>query len=152
MLQRYLHFCHQHWVSPGSRLAAQLWSSPLNVVCSADRGAIRGLRMRSPYRGRKCLLTYCNQNKMAAVCWRYFQMRSLKMLVFWVMFHGSLSPGKPVDNKSVPVGVMAWWRTGNKPLFEPTIARFIGTYMRHQGISNFIPHFIMDAIVYPCWD
>ena len=40
-------------------------------------------------------------------------------------------PKGPTDNKSVLVQVMAWRRTGDKPLPEPMLAQFAEAYMRH---------------------
>ena len=37
----------------------------------------------------------------------------------------------PIDNKSELVQVMAWRRTGNKPLPEPMLTQFTEAYMRH---------------------
>ena len=42
-------------------------------------------------------------------------------------------PKGPIDNKPVLVQVMAWRRSGDKPLPEPTLAQFTDTYMRHWG-------------------
>ena len=36
-----------------------------------------------------------------------------------------------IDNKSVLVRVMAWRRTGDKPLPEPLLTQFTNAYMRH---------------------
>ena len=44
-----------------------------------------------------------------------------------------LVPRSPTDNKSALVRVMAWRRTGDKPLPEPMITQFTDAYMRHQG-------------------
>ena len=38
----------------------------------------------------------------------------------------------PIDNKSVLVQVMAWRRTGDKPLPEPMLDEFTDAYMRHS--------------------
>ena len=40
-------------------------------------------------------------------------------------------PGSPIDNKSALVRVMAWRRTGDKPLPEPMMTQFTDAYMRH---------------------
>ena len=40
-------------------------------------------------------------------------------------------PMSPVDNKPALVQVMAWRRTGDKPLPEPMITQFTDAYMRH---------------------
>ena len=37
----------------------------------------------------------------------------------------------PIDNKSALIQVMAWRRTGVKPLPEPMLAQFTDVYMRH---------------------
>ena len=42
-------------------------------------------------------------------------------------------PRSPIDNKAALVQVMAWRRTGDKPLPEPMMTQFIDAYMRHQG-------------------
>ena len=40
-------------------------------------------------------------------------------------------PKGPIDNKSALVQVMAWRRTGDKPLPEPMLTQFTDAYMRH---------------------
>ena len=40
-------------------------------------------------------------------------------------------PDGPIDNKQTLVQVMAWRRTGDKPLPEPILTQFIDAYMRH---------------------
>ena len=40
-------------------------------------------------------------------------------------------PNGPIDNKSALVQVMAWRRTGDKPLPEPMLTQFTDAYMRH---------------------
>ena len=40
-------------------------------------------------------------------------------------------PKSPIDNKPAMVHVMAWCRTGNKPLPEPMMTQFTDAYMRH---------------------
>ena len=42
-----------------------------------------------------------------------------------------LVPMSPVDSKSALVRVMAWRRTGDKPLPEPMMIQFTDAYMRH---------------------
>ena len=37
----------------------------------------------------------------------------------------------PIDNKPALVQVMAWRRTGDKPLPEPMMTQFTDAYMRH---------------------
>ena len=40
-------------------------------------------------------------------------------------------PKGPIDNESALVQVMAWRRTGDKPLPEPMLTQFTDAYMRH---------------------
>ena len=40
-------------------------------------------------------------------------------------------PRSPIDNKPALVQVMAWRRTGDKPLPETILTQFIDAYMRH---------------------
>ena len=42
-------------------------------------------------------------------------------------------PKGPIDNKSASVQVMAWCRTGEKPLPEPMLTQFTDAYMGHLG-------------------
>ena len=42
-------------------------------------------------------------------------------------------PRSPADSKPALIQVMAWRRTGDKPLFEPMIIQFSGSLMRHTG-------------------
>ena len=39
----------------------------------------------------------------------------------------------PIDNTPALVRVMAWSRTGNKPLPEPMMTQFTDAYMWHLG-------------------
>ena len=38
----------------------------------------------------------------------------------------------PIDNRPALVQVMAWRRTGDKPIPEPMMTQFTYAYMRHQ--------------------
>ena len=40
-------------------------------------------------------------------------------------------PISPIDNKPALVQIMAWRRTGDKPLPEPMMTQFTDAYMRH---------------------
>ena len=42
-----------------------------------------------------------------------------------------LVTGSPIDIKPVLVQVIAWRRTGDKPLLEPMMTQFTDAYMRH---------------------
>ena len=43
-----------------------------------------------------------------------------------------LVPRSPTDNKPSLVEVMAWRRTGDKPLPEPMMTQLADAYVRHQ--------------------
>ena len=40
-------------------------------------------------------------------------------------------PRSPVDNKPALIHIMAWRRTGDKPLHEPMMTQLTEAYMRH---------------------
>ena len=50
-----------------------------------------------------------------------------------ILFQNSLKlvPRSPIDSKPALVQVMAWHRTGDKPLSEPMMTQVTDTYMRH---------------------
>ena len=52
---------------------------------------------------------------------------------FFILIQISLKfvPKGPNDNKSALVQVMAWRRTGDKPLPEPILTEFTDAYMPH---------------------
>ena len=60
----------------------------------------------------------------------------MKSSVFWLEFHWSSLKG-PIDNLSALVQVIAWRRTGDKPLPEPMLAEFSAAHMRHKGEMGF---------------
>ena len=45
-------------------------------------------------------------------------------------------PDGPIDNSPALVEVMAWRRTGDKPLSEPMLSQFTDAYMRHWDEMN----------------
>ena len=48
-----------------------------------------------------------------------------------IQFSLKLVPRSPIDNKPALVQVMAWRRTGNKPLSELMAAQFPDVYTQH---------------------
>ena len=42
-------------------------------------------------------------------------------------------PKGPIDNNPALVKIMAWCRTGDKPLSEPMLTQFTDTYMWQKG-------------------
>ena len=49
-------------------------------------------------------------------------------------------PKGPIDNGWVLVQVMAWRRTGDRPLSGPMVTQFTDAYMRHKGEMTFKHH------------
>ena len=45
-------------------------------------------------------------------------------------------PNGPIDYKSTLVQLIAWRRSGDKPLSEPIMAWFIGAYMRYSASKS----------------
>ena len=41
----------------------------------------------------------------------------------------------PINNTPALVRVMAWYRTGDKPLSEPIVVLFIDAYMRYSAMG-----------------
>ena len=48
-----------------------------------------------------------------------------------IRFSIKFVPRSPIDNKPELFQVMAWRRTGDKPLLEPMLILFIDAYMQH---------------------
>ena len=65
--------------------------------------------------------------------------------------HWNYIPKGPIDNKSALVQVMAWHRTGDKPLSEPIQTQFADAYMRHQGLIYFCLGFSTLGIHQPIY-
>ena len=59
--------------------------------------------------------------------------RILWMKIFFISIRISMKfdPKGPIDNKAALFQVMAWCRTGDKPLPEPVLTQFTYAYMRH---------------------
>ena len=55
----------------------------------------------------------------------------MKMVEYAIQISLKFVRKSPIDNKRALVQVMAWRRTGDKPLPEPMITQFIDAYMRH---------------------
>ena len=72
-------------------------------------------------------------DKMAAIPQRSFSSTFSWMKKFWILIR--ISPKfvfkGPIDNKSALVQVMAWCRTGDKPLLEMILIQFTDAYWRH---------------------
>ena len=51
---------------------------------------------------------------------------------FFIRISLKFVPKDPIDNMPAFVDVMAWHRTGDKPLPEPVLTQFTDTYMRYK--------------------
>ena len=76
-------------------------------------------------------LTYLALHKMAAILAdgifkRFFVNKNVRI---FIQISLKFVPNGPIDNKSALVQVMAWRRTGDKPLPEPMMTQFIDAYM-----------------------
>ena len=76
-------------------------------------------------------LTNLSLDKMAAI-----SQTTISNAFLWmesIVIHNSLKfvPYGPIDNRSALVQVMAWHRTGDKPLPEPMLTQFTDEYIRH---------------------
>ena len=58
--------------------------------------------------------------------------------LWYIMMTSSHGDAFYIDNKLTLVQVMAWRRTGDKPLSEPMLTRFIDAYMRHYGEMSYL--------------
>ena len=58
---------------------------------------------------------------------------SMKMFKFLSKFSLKFIPKGPIDNKPALVQIMAWCRTGDKPLFEPMMAYVAKAYMYYSA-------------------
>ena len=53
------------------------------------------------------------------------------------------------ENESALVQVMAWRRTGVKPLPEPMLTQFTDAYKRHSGEMSFKPSAVYTMLWWP---
>ena len=79
------------------------------------------------------LLTHLSLNKMAAILADDIFKCIFLNKIFRISIKISLKfvPKVPLYNKSALVQVMAWRRTGDKPLPKPMLTQFTDVYMRH---------------------
>ena len=54
-----------------------------------------------------------------------------EIFVYWIQVSLEFLPWHPIDNKSALVQVMAWHRTGDKPLPDPMMTDFTDAYEHH---------------------
>ena len=75
--------------------------------------------------GCQCL-THWGRDKMNNILQTTFSnvFSSMKMFEFRLKFHWSLFPGGPINNIPALVRIMAWRRSGDKPLSGPMMVSF----------------------------
>ena len=85
-----------------------------------------------------CTLTHLPLDKMAAILaddiFKYIFLTENDRITS--KFSLKFVPMSPIDNMPALVQVMAWRRTGDKPLSEPMLTRFTDGYMRHFHFPN----------------
>ena len=69
---------------------------------------------------------------------------------FCIFFRISLKfvPSGTIYNKAALVQVMAWCRTGDKPLLWTNVDQFIDAYMRHSGEMSWTPWLMIKQIMW----
>ena len=119
-----IQYCICWWLS-----TAWLYSM---CVCSSDK-------VRVSYMCKMVLekLTHWGRDTMAAFSQATLSntFSWMKMLEFRLRFNWSLIlvPKGPINNIPALVQIMAWRRTGNKPLSEPMVTQSNDAYMRHSA-------------------
>ena len=82
-------------------------------------------------------LTHWGRDKMAAISQMTFSnaFSWMKRFEFLFKFHWNLFPRVqgPINNKSALVQIMAWRRSGDKPLYEPMLVYHTDAYMHHSA-------------------
>ena len=79
-------------------------------------------------------LTHLPLDKMAAI------LADDIFIIISIQISLKFVPNGPIDNKSALVQVMAWRRTGDKPLPEAMMTQFTDAYMRHGGDEFMWPY------------
>ena len=64
------------------------------------------------------------------IFWHIFVNKNVRS---WIQISLKFVLNGPIDNKPAMVQVMAWRRTGDKPLPEAMLTRFNDAYMWHKG-------------------
>ena len=82
-------------------------------------------------------LTQWGQTKWTPVCCWYFQLHFFNEIL-WISIEISLKfvPKGPINNIPAMVQIMAWCRTGDKPLSEPMVAYVADAYMHHSALKS----------------
>ena len=98
------------------------------------------------------LLTHWGRGKIDTILQTTFSnaISWMKMFEFRLKFHWSFPKG-PINNMPVLVQIMAWRRTGDKPLSEPMMAQFNDAYMRHSASMSLIKLSKVCCCIYGYW-
>ena len=60
----------------------------------------------------------------------------MKMFKYSIEISFDFVSNGPIENMPAMVQVMAWRRTGDKPLSEPVMTEFNNTYMHHLALVS----------------
>ena len=64
----------------------------------------------------------------------------MESFVFWISL--KFVPKGPINNIRAMVQIMAWRRSGDKPLSEPMLTQFTDAYVSgHKGVAVLLPGF-----------
>ena len=96
------------------------WSANFAQLWCYIQGGIRSLMHLTHWGGDK-IDTILQTMFSNAMSW-------MKMFEFWLKFHLKFVPKGPINNIPALVQIMAWRRTGNKPLSEPMMTQFNNAY------------------------
>ena len=81
------------------------------------------------------------ETKRSPFSGRHFQMHFLEWKCM-IKISLKFIPKGPVNNIPALVQIMAWRRTGDKPLSEPMVTKFADTYIRHSAsMSLYVIYF-----------
>ena len=90
------------------------------------------------------------ERKWPPFCRIYFQMNLWKLLYFDLKFNWNVFPGS-INNEPVVVQIMAWRRTGDKPLSEPMMTLFTDGHLHRSASINYAYYCHMHQIRYTIW-
>ena len=94
----------------------------------------RYLCVSPPTKWTHLISTYWDRDKIAAISQTTFSnvFSWMKMFEFWLKISLKFLPKGPIDKMAALVQIMAWRRTGDKPLSEPMMVYIADAYMRHS--------------------
>ena len=134
------HLCHWSQISTGENDVNWLENGSIKISCKSTEGPINNKKMMTKETWKK---TCCRANSLRPRQNRrhfaddVFKCNFLNEIV-WILIKISLKfvPKGPINNIPALVKIMAWRRTGDKPLSEPVMAQFKDAYMRHSATMS----------------